>query len=788
MRAESCASCAIHYSRRQDVFRRILAVFRGQNRDVCERMSASRPSAESRLPPLSIVSTQTSAMRLLLYRKFGHIQLSCLAPTQQLIVPTRSGQPWQSWQRRPKICGPQVYLSRPRCYSNASRRRAFSSYRLRRESVPIAYFFFYLLPTYGFFLFFPLMDFVETDSELYAIVKDNLRTLAPSPRLALEDFPPQVQIWNIQRPADSFVRLLFLLPGRPGDPLQFHVQVIPTTESAFEIELQYEAVSYFWGDPTPTNTVICNGLAKKIPWNAYNALLHLRKRDSVRCLWIDAVCIDQENISERNQQVLLMPKIYAQASRVIVWLGDHDPYDTVGHCFDLFRERAFPPQLRLRPPWRRSRMGMNFQLSKSGIGWSETDWRIIDMFLQRPWFRRAWVVQEIAMACRVEVMCGGHTLDWRHLATTIEDLHHSGLAAEHLSKDSQLSAQNVSEIEVLRKSIWVRKERSILDILLATNSTDCSDQRDKIFAMLSLTADSDQLEFPIDYRMSVSEVYAAFARWHIETHRGYHLLSCAPGKRDGSDEIDQMPSWVPDWTSIDNCHPLARYLNHYDVECITASNPSQRPYVEHDKLVLHAEIIGHIEGLGQMPTFTKTPLFRTLDEPSLKALYRNAAWLNDTITRLKKRGLDDSDIWRFITCELTGSVARAPASFERSFIQYHNFMSILPREEPLTKFEFDNLRDKLWINMRKFRDGVSDIESSLYMWASRRRLAETSENICAWVPQQSAHGDVIAYVHDVHVPLVFRPCGDSYFLVGEAYISDWTTKAIRAKVERIVVI
>lgn len=95
-------------------------------------------------------------------------------------------------------------------------------------------------------------------------------------------------------------------------------------------EIQYEAVSYRWGDPEPGHTVFVNGAyTLDVTPNCLEALTCLRQRSRRRRLWIDAICIDQrENDTskrDRDRQVKIMGDIYHQARKVLVWLGPAEP-------------------------------------------------------------------------------------------------------------------------------------------------------------------------------------------------------------------------------------------------------------------------------------------------------------------------------------------------------------------------------------------------------------------------------------------------------------------------------
>jgi hypothetical protein len=88
----------------------------------------------------------------------------------------------------------------------------------------------------------------------------------------------------------------------------------------------YTALSYVWGPgATGSHQLVCNGVHLAVTENSHSALWHLRKKLGSFSIWIDAVCIDQENIREKEQQIPLMGAIYANAHEVYIWLGKSSP-------------------------------------------------------------------------------------------------------------------------------------------------------------------------------------------------------------------------------------------------------------------------------------------------------------------------------------------------------------------------------------------------------------------------------------------------------------------------------
>lgn len=139
-----------------------------------------------------------------------------------------------------------------------------------------------------------------------------------------------------------FIRLLTLLPSPSSTkPLKCRLhQVLLDELKDPEPKNTYEALSYVWGAKNGTIPITCGGRKLLITPNCDSALRHLRHKLTRRVLWIDAICIDQQSVEERNCQVPLMGEIYTAAKKVIIWLGP-----CVAKDEDLLRLARWRPAL-----------------------------------------------------------------------------------------------------------------------------------------------------------------------------------------------------------------------------------------------------------------------------------------------------------------------------------------------------------------------------------------------------------------------------------------------------------
>jgi hypothetical protein len=176
------------------------------------------------------------------------------------------------------------------------------------------------------------------------------------------------------------VRLLPQREHSSNTPIQCELIDYDLSESTGGKQHIYEALSYVWDSDLSPQAITLNGCAFSVTGNLHAALWNLRDRQLERVLWVDALCINQGDNKEKETQIPLMRSIYAQAARVIVWLGppleDHGD-EALRHIRLLAQAQA------------RARAGAHGEApTLRGVG-VELDG--CAMLLRRDWFRRVWV-------------------------------------------------------------------------------------------------------------------------------------------------------------------------------------------------------------------------------------------------------------------------------------------------------------------------------------------------------------------------------------------------------------
>lgn len=183
-----------------------------------------------------------------------------------------------------------------------------------------------------------------------------------------------------RRLGDGEIRLLQLEAGKQTATIGCSLETV-----FFQDAPEYHAVSYAWGSTDKTNTICVNGNAFQITANLHSVLLHARKETAAVTLWVDALCIDQDDEPEKTQQVQIMGDIFRRATSTFIWLGEPCADDQIVMDF-LLQNKDHPDQLQVK----------------------DIPVDALQKFFGRPWFHRLWILQE-ALLSREPIVHYGRT-------------------------------------------------------------------------------------------------------------------------------------------------------------------------------------------------------------------------------------------------------------------------------------------------------------------------------------------------------------------------------------------
>lgn len=322
------------------------------------------------------------------------------------------------------------------------------------------------------------------------------------------------------------IRLVTLHPDQAGAIVKCSLVQVPLQQVK-----SYEALSYTWGDPGDTKPIILDGRRFNVTKNLEAALRHLRYEEDDRIIWIDAICINQNDVLERNLQVRRMLKIYSSAERVVVWLGEGTEKSDKAMDFIIrISKSVASPEF----PWE----------DKSLIPSEDECMALAEGILTRPWFQRCWVIQEVVVAQDILVMCGLKTAKWHYLfrSTAQVPLKYSSNAPLVPNTGSIQGRGCCATIDFIRRQHGT--SRVLAQLMLRSAAFQSTLAVDRMYSMLGLAIDVRDSVLDPDYSKPVWEVFTVFTKFILQQEKNLNFL--CTGLRNN--DISNLPSWVPNFT------------------------------------------------------------------------------------------------------------------------------------------------------------------------------------------------------------------------------------------------
>ncbi|CZR52125.1 related to heterokaryon incompatibility protein [Phialocephala subalpina] len=258
--------------------------------------------------------------------------------------------------------------------------------------------------------------------------------------------------YSLLPPDSDNIRLLRLLPNEDeAAPLHCELCNYSLQKPGPRTHL-YEALSYVWGNQCETLPIYVDKKRFLVTVNLHAALSRLRDRSFERIIWVDAVCINQENKQEKEQQIQFMAEIYAQANRVVVWLGE--AADNSDQALEVIRVSG----------------GMEPTSSSN----NKMIQQAIIALLDRPWFRRIWVLQEVAAARNILI----------HSYEACPELHSLIPSVTYLIKGAIFRPKYATIPG--QASLNIRSLGELIDMY---HTREATERHDKVYALLGMSSD-----------------------------------------------------------------------------------------------------------------------------------------------------------------------------------------------------------------------------------------------------------------------------------------------------------
>jgi len=354
---------------------------------------------------------------------------------------------------------------------------------------------------------------------------------------------------------DLWVRLVRILPERKT-MIKCEIVHAPLAHPP-----RYVAISYAWGDAGDTRKIELDGSLIPISVNLHGAFQAVRQKFMPILVWADALSIDQRNMEERTQQIRLMPRIYASAESVAVWLGPEE--DESSSAISLLeeiselgdKEEALPRLI-------------HSEVSGNSLG----RFPAVAYLFERDYWHRLWVVQEVFSARSVTVYCGNSHVSWDVFQRASEAFfrHREGLnlnlsKAQGVSQQMTTSPDQFSCSQVLiyqgpaslpdGNSFIGLGEESLLEALRACRRKFASDPKDKLFGILGILPREVQQEFRADYSRSLKDVYTEVVDYLLKATDRVDVI-CDAIQPLSHKSSTNLPSFVPDWSYMPHLESL----------------------------------------------------------------------------------------------------------------------------------------------------------------------------------------------------------------------------------------
>lgn len=608
-------------------------------------------------------------------------------------------------------------------------------------------------------------------------------------------------------PSPGHIRLLKIYPATDPEDTSLSVDLIP---AKLELAPRFEALSYTWGKPLPRYEISCDGRRIDIGSSLYGALSHMRRQHPQETffVWADAVCINQNDIPEREAQVSIMSQIYAKASITVIWLGWGNDYIT----------RAFVALARFQETWQTSldhsvlegldaTSALNAlreilskdknsemrRLLRDAFGDDKSQTKAMEdiwVLLRQPYFYRKWVIQEVDKSKHHElVFVAGRS--WTHwsrlkywfqfLGLNMDARDTFFLACPWRTAIPELGDMNPHKIldrgMILGQGVDYSATTPLCNLLIATATFKCAVTSDHIIALLGIASDASTFEGLIDYNISADDLYRRLISSHLESPVKLKVLWST---------LDMLPvdqrrksSWIP------NIEELASRFPAFDSSIATLSTSAManacgsseiEATTEGNTLLMRGRIIDVVEEQGRLTTSeypeTRRPLYDgDCSKRNKTTLQIWDDWLDECQTMAKSAGQDDAG---FVEAVLIDSLIGVPeevvAAAKRDFFKYRQIQkSLVAASDEAAALEIVESMDF------ELTRSVQAIEGFIVNM-QYRRFARTRDGRFGWMPMVVEDGDQICVFDGMEFPYAVRkmegPDGTgNYVLLGACYIS-----------------
>lgn len=584
-------------------------------------------------------------------------------------------------------------------------------------------------------------------------------------------------------PSDGFhIRLVKIIEAEDNtNPIRCAI----TTHLLSECP-DYDAISYSWGDSDDQTQVFCDEKSISVPSNLSACLLRFRvkKLRTKGPFWVDSICINQSDIAEKNSQVLEMRNIYRRAKRTIIWLGEEDEKSTAGMQFALKLSNNLTAAMDESKKSMLHRL-RSFREVPSAFS---PKWEAFFSLFERSWFKRAWVVQEVALSKDAWVVCGEPVITWSGIVRALFylQIYHTWILEFHGSGNVEV----LHALYITQREVADKVETKHYEILVRHRKSMATNPIDKIFAFYGLSSQRsfDKHHIMPDYGAKTAKVFTDVAMATLNNAENLDFLSVPRLDRDANSL--KMPSWVPDWSSSGpNCSSLLQFETAKpgpDKEVpklpyFASSNSTCTVTIsdENTRLNVSGYIVDRLDDLSDHWVLQDTTGYQTIRHQTIvlqqnqRLLYN---WMSITES-LRAANYPTGESYDDVLCHCYTSGQFT--DYEKFDVRrlYRGFQK---RQRYLRLIQRFNLVESLWpwfifvlIGHVLRMMGIANPEMgfrTLTGNVTNRRIARTMNGYAGLVPRIAQEGDYVVLLKGGKLPFILRPRGKEWELIGDAYV------------------
>ncbi|KAI3330014.1 heterokaryon incompatibility protein-domain-containing protein [Ustulina deusta] len=554
-------------------------------------------------------------------------------------------------------------------------------------------------------------------------------------------------------PSDTHIRLIHILPGAKDSHLCIRIstEILPNAQP-------FETLSYVWGSLDVEQVLDDQGRFLMVRKNLHDALYALRLEKKERIFWIDAISINQADMTERAEQVALMPKIYMASQKTTIWLGAALNLST--EALALFNSIAGFANQTMVPPGK------------------EDVWRELGELYSNPWFYRVWIIQEIIMARDIVILLNGEPWSWQSFAEASANAL-VGTRRFQMVLDPSRSIQ-LANFRATFKSVGPAP--TILHALAIGRQALATLDHDKVYALLGLSADS----FEVNYDESTTNTYMRVAKFVVDQGGATMLLNYV---EDQSFRLQtDLPSWVPDWEVRHGSRSFPIYsggeMGSYETKKWNASGDAAvysglSSLGRH--LHLHGYILDTLEHIGNL-FLERVPFPGAPKQQHLKTRIKMLDQMQKAIA--VRRMLQRIAQWRWLAMHYGTMFATKDARYDAyvcTLVAGFLGTELTPMKRSYklwckvwstaTRMDFDKILSAYeQLGAGEMGEASGFIQAHVYAAWGRRLYTTRNRGIVGLCPSLARRGDLLVIIHGGRTPYIIRRLRNGQFkFIGECY-------------------